>query len=32
MSKKIIRLGDIEIEKHKFPLHKSPISIGDIIK
>ena len=30
MGKKIITLGDIEVEKHKFYQHKSPISIYDV--
>ena len=29
MEKKIIKLGDIEIEKPKFYQHKSPISINN---
>ena len=30
MDKTIIKLGDIEIEKHKFHQHESPISISNI--
>ena len=30
MGKKIITFGDIEVEKHKFHQHESPISVYDV--
>ena len=30
MGKKILTLGDIEIEKNKFYRHKTPILFGDV--
>ena len=30
MSKEIITFGNIEVKKHKFHQHKSPISIYDV--
>ena len=30
MCKEIITFGNIEVEKHKFHQHKSPISIYDV--
>ena len=30
MGNEIIRISDIEVQKHKFHQHKSPISIHDV--
>ena len=30
MSKKFLKLGDVEIEKRKFPSSKSPIYVGNV--
>ena len=32
MGKEVIMFGDIEVEKHKFHQHKSPISIQGVLQ